>query len=150
MTPALFCLVNNTFKIFIFVNLVCFLIYLFTTKLVFAPKTVISFWAQTNDSIDSLHKWCLNLNNNIWYILNLTLLWKFRCLETWMLGWGCTKYCYSNFGVIYENSLSLPFYLKQTGDSVIIGLVFSSVRYWENIQWKKLKTLYTAWHLLLQ
>ena len=41
---------------------------------------------QKRNGIDPLHKWHLNLNNNTWYILSLTFMWKFLCLETWM--WG--------------------------------------------------------------
>ena len=39
-----------------------------------------------SSAIDPLHKWRLNLNNNTWYILSLTFMWNFLCLETWM--WG--------------------------------------------------------------
>ena len=78
-------------KIFIFVNLVCFLIHTFTTELVFGSKTVIGFRAQTNDS------------------------------------------------------LSLPFYLKQTGGSFILGLVFCSVGSWEPVTFILLKFLVQLW-----
>ena len=36
--------------------------------------------------IDPLHKWRLNLNNNTWYILSLTLMFQDKGIFTWM--WG--------------------------------------------------------------
>ena len=52
-------------------------------------------------TIDPLHKWRLNLNNNTLYILSLTLMFQDKGIFTWMRGLGCTNYCYSNLGAIY-------------------------------------------------
>ena len=47
------------------------------------------------------------LNNNF-YILSLTFMWKFLCLETWT---SCEakdeQYCYSNYGtILYKGSIT--------------------------------------------
>ena len=34
------------------------------------------------DTIDPLHKWRLNLNNNTWYILSLTLMFQDKGIFT--------------------------------------------------------------------
>ena len=55
--------------------------------------------------VDRLHKWRLNLNNNTWYIVSLTFMFQDKGIFTWMWGYGCTKYCYSNLGTIYAKGL---------------------------------------------
>ena len=47
------------------------------TALTLALKTGLN-----RSSIDPLHKWRPNLNNNTWYILSLTFMRKILCLET--------------------------------------------------------------------
>ena len=42
-------------------------------------------------------------------IPSLAFIWKVLCPETWVRGWGCTKYCFSNIGAFMQRVYDFRF-----------------------------------------
>ena len=67
-------------------------------------------------SIDPLHKWRLNLNNNTLYLLSLVLMSFYMNVRLRMY-----KYCYSNLGAIYTKGLLSPMTTNIVNQSLARG-----------------------------
>ena len=50
----------------------------------------------STECTDPMNKWCLNLNNNTWYILSLTFMFQDMNVRLRLY-----KYSYLNLGAIY-------------------------------------------------